>query len=46
MLAAAIPGTSFVDPLGSVDPTGAGADVPVVTQDADPPSTNGSEAAS
>src|SRR5712671_1558029 len=46
ILAAAISGTSFVDPLGSVDPTGAGADVPVVTQDADPPSTNGSEAAS
>jgi len=46
MLAAAIPRTSFVDPLGSVDPTGAGADVPVVAQDADPLSANGSEAAS
>jgi regulator of protease activity HflC (stomatin/prohibitin superfamily) len=45
MLAAAIPGTSFADPLGSVDPAGPEAEVSAATQDSDPPSANGSEAA-
>ena len=40
MLAAAVPRTSFVDPLGSVDPVAPATEVP----DSDPPSTNGSEA--
>ncbi len=40
MLAAAVPRTSFVDPLGSVDPVGPATEAP----DSDPPSTNGSEA--
>jgi SPFH domain / Band 7 family len=44
MLAAAVPGTSFVDPLGSIDPVGPAAEVPAVTQDSDPTSANGSEA--
>ncbi len=41
MLAAAIPGTSFVDPLGPADPE---AEVPAAPQDSDPTSANGSEA--
>jgi regulator of protease activity HflC (stomatin/prohibitin superfamily) len=45
MLAAAVPGTSFVDPLGSIDPAGPAAEVPAATQDSDPPSANGSDAA-
>ena len=40
MLAAAVPRTSFVDPLGSVDPVGPATEVP----DSDLPATNGSEA--
>ncbi len=44
MLAAAVPGTSFVDPLASIDPADPGAEVPAATQDGDPPSANGSEA--
>ena len=44
MLAAAVPGTSFVDPLGSIDPAGPAAEVPAATQDSDPTSANGSEA--
>jgi regulator of protease activity HflC (stomatin/prohibitin superfamily) len=44
MLAAAIPGTSFGDPLGSIDPAVPEAEVSVATQDSDPPSANGSEA--
>ena len=43
MLAAAVPGTSFVDPLGSIDPASPAADVPAATQDSDPTSANGSE---
>jgi regulator of protease activity HflC (stomatin/prohibitin superfamily) len=42
MLAAAIPGTSFADPLGSIDPVGPEADVPAVPQDSEPTSANGS----
>jgi regulator of protease activity HflC (stomatin/prohibitin superfamily) len=50
MLAAAIPGASFGDPLGAIDrPAAEGpqaqADVPAAAQEADPPSANGSEAA-
>jgi regulator of protease activity HflC (stomatin/prohibitin superfamily) len=45
MLATAIPGTSFADPLGSMDPAGPEADLTAATQDGDPPSANGSEAA-
>ncbi len=41
MLAAAIPGTSFVDPLGSAGPVSPEAEAPVTTQDSDPPSANG-----
>jgi len=44
MLAAAIPGTSFMDPLRSVDPAGPEAEAPAATQDSDPPAANGSEA--
>ena len=44
VLAAAIPGTSFVDALGSMDAGGPEADVSAVTADGDPPSANGSEA--
>jgi regulator of protease activity HflC (stomatin/prohibitin superfamily) len=46
MLAAAMPGTSFADPLGSIEPAGPEADVSAATQDSDPLSANGSEAAS
>ena len=42
MLTAALPGASFVDPLGSADAVGAEASV--TTQDSDPPSANGTEA--
>jgi regulator of protease activity HflC (stomatin/prohibitin superfamily) len=41
MLAAAIPGNSFVDALGSADPVGPEADVPAAPQDGDPSSANG-----
>ena len=42
MLAAAIPGTSFVDPLvGAVQP---GPEAPSTSQDSDPSSANGTEA--
>jgi regulator of protease activity HflC (stomatin/prohibitin superfamily) len=52
MLAAALPSVSFADPLGAIDNPGAEgsaipggqADVPAATQEADPPSANGSEA--
>ena len=44
MLAAAVPGTSFVDPLGSIDPIGSEAEVSAATQDSDPSFANGSEA--
>jgi regulator of protease activity HflC (stomatin/prohibitin superfamily) len=45
MLASALPGTSFADPLGSIDPAGHEADVAAATQDGDPLSANGNEAA-
>jgi hypothetical protein len=44
MLAAAIPGASFVDPLGGADEPAISASKPE-GQDADPSSANGSEAA-
>jgi len=40
MLAAAIPGANFIDPLGSADPSGAETDAP----EADPSAVNGTEA--
>ncbi len=43
MLAAAIPGTSFVDPLATVDP--AVGEASAAPQDGEPPSANGTEAA-
>ncbi len=43
MLAAAVPGASFVDPLGSIDPADPAAEVSAATQDSDPLSANGSE---
>jgi hypothetical protein len=43
MLAAAIPGTSFADPLGSAAPARPEAEVSVAPQDTDPPSANGAE---
>jgi len=49
MLAAAVPGVSFGDPLGSADPLSAGdyapADEPAVPPEWDASSANGSEAA-
>jgi len=44
MLAAAIPGANFIDPLGSADPSAAETDVPVVIPEADPSAVNGTEA--
>ena len=44
MLAAAVPGTNFVDPLGGIEPSAAEAETAVAPQDGDPPSANGSEA--
>ena len=44
MLAAAIPGTSFVDPTGSVGLSGPGDQPSAAVPDAEPPGTNGSEA--
>jgi regulator of protease activity HflC (stomatin/prohibitin superfamily) len=41
---AAIPGTSFADPMGSIDPVGPEAEVPAIPQDSDPNAANGSEA--
>ena len=46
MLASAMPGTSFADPLGSIDPVAPEAEVSAATQDSDPSSANGSEATS
>jgi SPFH domain / Band 7 family len=43
MLAAAVPGTNFVDPLGGIEPPAAEAET-AAPQDGDPPSANGSEA--
>jgi regulator of protease activity HflC (stomatin/prohibitin superfamily) len=45
MLAAALPGTNFADPLGSIDPPVADAEIPVAPPDGEPPSANGSEPA-
>jgi regulator of protease activity HflC (stomatin/prohibitin superfamily) len=45
MLAAALPGTNFADPLGSVDPPVADAEIPMAPPDGEPPSANGSESA-
>jgi len=42
MLAATIPGSSFVDTLGSADPVGSESDVPAASRDSDPSSANGS----
>jgi regulator of protease activity HflC (stomatin/prohibitin superfamily) len=42
---AALPGTNFADPLGSIDPPGADAEFPPVPRDSEPPSTNGSQLA-
>jgi regulator of protease activity HflC (stomatin/prohibitin superfamily) len=44
MLAAAVPGTNFVDPLGGIEPSAAEAETAAAPQDGDPPSVNGSEA--
>jgi regulator of protease activity HflC (stomatin/prohibitin superfamily) len=44
MLAAAVPGTNFVDPLGGIESSAAEAETAAVPQDGDPPSANGSEA--
>ena len=44
MLASAMPGTSFADPLGSIAPITPEPDVSAATQDSDPSATNGSEA--
>jgi regulator of protease activity HflC (stomatin/prohibitin superfamily) len=41
---AAIPGTSFTDPLGSIDPASPEVEIPAVPQDSDPTFANGSEA--
>jgi regulator of protease activity HflC (stomatin/prohibitin superfamily) len=44
MLAAAIPGTNFADPLGGIDPLATEAETAAAPQDGDPSSANGSEA--
>jgi hypothetical protein len=46
MLAAAIPGTSFTDPLGSAGLARSEAEVPAAPQDSDQPSANGAETGS
>jgi regulator of protease activity HflC (stomatin/prohibitin superfamily) len=45
MLAAALPGTNFVDPLGSAGPAGAGPQVPAAIPETEPPAANGSDPA-
>jgi len=45
MLAAAMPGTNFADPLGGIEPPAAEADIAAAPQDGDPSSPNGSEVA-
>jgi regulator of protease activity HflC (stomatin/prohibitin superfamily) len=45
MLAAAMPGTNFVDPLGGIEPPAAEADIAAAPQDGDPSAANGSEVA-
>jgi regulator of protease activity HflC (stomatin/prohibitin superfamily) len=44
MLAATIPGTNFVDPLGGIEPPAPEAETAAAPQDGDPSSANGSEA--
>ena len=44
MLAAASPGTNFVDPLGGIEPPATEAETAAAPQDGDPSSANGSEA--
>ncbi len=44
MLAAAIPGTNFVDPLGGIEPPATEAETAAAPQDGDPSSANGSDA--
>jgi regulator of protease activity HflC (stomatin/prohibitin superfamily) len=44
MLAAAIPGTNFVDPLGGIEPPATEAEPAAAPQDGDPSSANGSDA--
>jgi len=44
MLAGAIPGTNFVDPLGGIEPPATEAETAAEPQDGDPSSANGSEA--
>ena len=44
MLAAAVPGTNFVDPLDGIEPSAAEAETAAIPKDGDPPSANGSEA--
>ena len=44
MLAAAMPGTNFVDPLGGIEPPATEAETAAAPQDGDPSSANGSEA--
>jgi regulator of protease activity HflC (stomatin/prohibitin superfamily) len=44
MLAATIPGTNFVDPLGGIEPPATEAETAATPQDGDPSSANGSEA--
>ncbi len=46
MLASAMPGTSFADPLGSIDPVAPETEVSAAIQDGDPSSANGTEATS
>jgi regulator of protease activity HflC (stomatin/prohibitin superfamily) len=43
MLATAIPGTNFVDPLGGIEPSAPEAETAAAPQDGDPSSANGSE---
>jgi regulator of protease activity HflC (stomatin/prohibitin superfamily) len=44
MLAGAIPGTNFVDPLGGIEPPATETETAAAPQDGDPSSANGSEA--
>ena len=45
MLATAMPGTNFVDPLGGIEPPAAEADIAAAPQDGDPSSASGSDVA-
>ena len=45
MLAAAIPGSSFTDPLAGTESASAAAEASAAAADGDPPSANGTEAA-